>query len=397
MKGIFEEKISRLHTMSRKWDGLPQYFGTSDVLPFWVADMDFQAPIEVREEFQSYIEKGVFGYVMPPSSFYESIVNWLSKRHQWNISTESIIHSPGVLAGISMTLDAFTSSGDSIVIQTPVYPPFAFIIKSFGRNLLENPLIEKESGFYEMDLENLEEIFKKEKPAWFILCNPHNPVGRVWKEEELKKLADLCSKYGISVISDEIHGDLALGENKYIPFASVAEPLGVTVFTGSAASKSFNLAGLTTAFWIVSDVENRKKLQKSFARYEVKETNIFGIIGTQVCYEKCSYWLDELKQYLMYNAYYVNEMINYHAPGITANFPEGTYLSWLDCRGMNLSQEELKKFFIEEAKVALNDGTTFGKAGEGFMRLNFGCSREQLREGLERIIVAARSRKGWNQ
>lgn len=397
MKGIFEERFSRLHTMSRKWDGLSQYFGASDILPFWVADMDFQAPLEVREEFRSYIEKGIFGYVMPSPSFYEAIVNWFTKRHQWNISGEWIVYSPGVLAGISMTLDAFTSSGVSIVIQTPVYPPFAAIVKSFGRNLLENPLIEKESGFYEMDLENLETIFKKEKPSWLILCNPHNPVGRVWTVKELSELAALCSKYGVSVMSDEIHGDLALGEHKYTPFASIAQPLGVTVFTAAAASKSFNLAGLTTAFWIISDSEKRKKLRQAFERYKVNETNLFGILATQICYEKCSYWLDELREYLRYNAYYVNEMINYHAPGITANFPEGTYLSWLDCRGMNLSQGELKKFFVEEAKVALNDGATFGKAGEGFMRLNFGCSREQLREGLERIVSAARSRKGWNQ
>lgn len=397
MKGIFEEKISRIHTMSRKWDGLSKYFGTSNVLPFWIADMDFQAPLEVQEEFRSYIEKGVFGYVMPPSLFYETIVNWFLKRHQWNISEDWIVHSPGVLAGISMTLDAFTSPGDSIVIQTPVYPPFASIVKSFGRNLLENPLREKGSGFYEMDLEQLEEIFKNEKPAWLILCNPHNPVGRVWTEEELKNLATLCNKYEISVMSDEIHGDLTFGEHKYIPFASIAEPIGVTVFTGYAASKSFNLAGLTTAFWIVSNPDKRKKLVQSFERYEVTESNFFGIIATQVCYEKCDKWLDELRQYLMYNGYYVNEMINYHAPGITANFPEGTYLAWLDCREMNLSQEELKKFFLEEAKVALNDGTTFGKTGEGFVRLNFGCSRELLREGLERIISASRSRKGWNK
>lgn len=396
MKELFEKQILRKSTMSRKWDGLQENFGASeDIIPLWVADMDFAVPKEVQAAFAERVDHGVFGYVYPDQASRQAIVNWLQTRHQWQIKPEMISFTPGLLSGITMTLDTFTAPGDGIVIQSPVYPPFFAMVQTQGRKLLENPLIEGGEGLYQMDLDGLEEIFKNEQPQWMILCNPHNPVGRVWRKEELTDLAKLCAQYGVKVLSDEIHADLTLGDHKYTPFASIAEPLGVTVFTGYAASKSFNIAGLTTAFWIISDEAERKKFWSSFAKYKFNEPNLFGVIATQVCYEKCDYWLDGLREYLLRNAYYVNEMLNYHAPGIKANFPEGTYLGWLDCRELGLSQPELKKFFIEKAKVALNDGMSFGSAGEGFMRLNFGCSRALLREGLERIVEAARTQRGW--
>ena len=395
MRKIFEEQKFRKDTMSRKWDGLKQYFGTDDALPFWVADMDFEASNEIHKAFTERIEHGIYGYVTPEEKCYQSIEKWFLRRHQWQIPQESIIFSPGVLAGISMTLEAFSEVNSGVVIQSPVYPSFAEIIQKMGRRLIENQLYEADGGIYRMNLEELEDIFKKESPEWLIFCNPHNPVGRVWSKEELVDLAKLCAKYHVKVMSDEIHGDLALGANRYIPFASIAEPLGVTVFTGFAASKAFNVAGLTTSFWIVQDTDMKNKLWGAFEKYKITEPNLFGIIALQTCYDKCEFWLDELKEYLFSNAYYVNEMINYHAPGMKANFPEGTFLSWLDCREMGLSQEELKRFFIDEAKIALSDGRSFGRAGDGFMRLNFGCSRVQLREGLERIVAAARSKRGW--
>ena len=396
MKESFEQQILRQNTMSRKWDALQENFGASEgITPLWVADMDFGAPREMKEALQERINHGVFGYVAPNEACKNSIVQWLLSRHQWQISSDSLIFTPGLLGGITMALDAFTKPGDGVVIQSPVYPPFFAMVQTQGRKLIENPLVEEADGFYRMDLNHLEEVFKKEQPKWFVFCNPHNPVGRVWTEEELTEMAKLCAQYQVNVLSDEIHADLTLGEHKYTPFAKIAEPMGVTVFTGYAASKSFNIAGLTTAFWIVPNKEDRDQLWSSFGKYKFNEPNLLGLIATQACYEKCGYWLDDLRSYLLQNAYYVSEMLNYHAPGIKVNFPEGTYLSWMDCREMGLSQEELKRFFIEKAKVALNNGTTFGTAGEGFMRLNFGCPRSTLREGLERIVNAARAHRGW--
>lgn len=391
----FEHVIDRRNTMSTKWDTLNKVFGTADLLPLWIADMDFAAPEEVQNALLKRIEHGIYGYVGAMDSAKEAICHWLSRRHGWEIQANSLLFTPGVLGGISMTLDQFTKEGDGVVIQPPVYPPFAAIVRNLNRKLLENPLTETGIGEYQMDLAGLEDLFKKEQPQWLILCNPHNPIGRVWSRKELEELAYLCKKYQVSVLSDEIHADLVYGDRAYTPFALVAEPLGVTVLTGYAASKAFNLPGLTTSFWIISDLEKRKKVWSSFEKYKITEPNIFGILALEACYSKCEEWLDDLLQYLKMNAYYVNEMVNYHGVGMQVNFPEATYLSWLDCRGMGLSQEALKKFFVEEAKVGLNDGTTFGQVGTGFMRLNFGCPRSVLREGLEQIVSASRRRKGW--
>ena len=395
MKDICEKMISRTNTMSRKWDSLEKHFGHTDVLPLWIADMDFQSPEPVREALAKLACDGVYGYTDPNEKIFNSIVSWFSRRHQWDISPASIHFTPGVLSGITFALEAFSKSGDGVVIQSPVYPPFAGIPNGMERKPLLNPLVEKEPGHYVMDLNGLEDIFQTAKPKWMILCNPHNPVGRVWTEEELKSLAILCAQYGVGVISDEIHGDVVFAGHKYIPFAKIAEPLGVTVLTGFAASKTFNLAGLTTSVWIVNDPKVREGFWKTFQTYKVNEANLFGIVALQTCFDHCEDWLDGLNDYLRQNAYYVNEMLNYHAPGITANFPEATFMTWLDCREMNLSQEELKSFFLTKAKVALNDGTSYGSDGRGFMRLNFGCPREQLRIGLERIVGAARNEKGW--
>lgn len=391
----FDDVINRKNTMSTKWDNLEKVFGSKDLLPFWIADMDFAAPKEIKEVFSQRLDHGVYGYVGALEKTKSAIINWLSRRHQWNVEAGSLIFSPGVLSGITMSLDQFTQEGDGIVIQPPVYPPFAGIINNLKRRLLENSLIESETGEYQMDLPGLETIFKEERPQWLIFCNPHNPIGKVWTRSELEELAHLCARYDVSVLSDEIHADLVFGEKPYTPFALVAEPLGVTVFTGYAASKAFNLPGLTTAFWIISDPDKKQRVWSSFEKYKINETNLFGVLALETCYNQCEYWLEELLEYLKMNAYYVNEMINYHGTDMQVNFPEATYLSWLDCRSMGLTQEELKAFFIDEAKVALNDGTTFGRAGTGFMRLNFGCPRSLLREGLERIVNASRVRKGW--
>ena len=395
MESRFEKVHSREGTWSRKWDGRKAQFGTQDILPLWVADMDFKAPEIVKEALIERVNHGIFGYVHTDESVLEAICSWFERRHGWSFKKEDIVFTPALLPGISMTLEAFSKPGDGVVIQPPVYPPFAASPIGLKRKLLENCLKETQPGHYEMDLDNLEDILKKERPSWLILCNPHNPVGRIWTEEELLNLAKLCARYNVGVISDEIHGDLALGDRKYIPFAKLASPLGVRVLTGAAASKTFNIPGLTTAFWIVPDEKLRLGLVDRLQAYKVTETNLLGLVATKACYTHGEAWLDELKQYLFYNAYYVNEMLNYHAPGISANFPEATYLSWVDCRQLGLTDQKLQQFFVQEAKVGLNSGISFGNAGSGFMRLNFGCPRSTLRDGLERIVTAARDLRGW--
>ncbi|HEY8362248.1 MAG TPA: MalY/PatB family protein [Tissierellaceae bacterium] len=388
MKYNFDEVINRRNSNSVKWDVIEKVYNDKDILPMWVADMDFRSCDEIIKAIKERAEHGIFGYSMVPDSTYEAIINWAKKRYNWDIKKEWILFTPGVVAGFNLGIRILTKENDGVVIQPPIYPPFFRVIKNNHRTLVTNPLIVKD-GKYTMDFESLEEKLKVSKV--FMLCSPHNPVGRVWTREELNKLAELCLKHNVFVISDEIHCDLIYKGHKHINTASLSKEMEQNTITLIAPSKTFNIAGLYTSIAIIPNEEIRKKYQEEIEVLEIGHTSIFGIEALEAAYSYGEEWLEELLVYLEGNVDYAVDYINNRIPKIKVIKPEGTYLLWLDCRELGLNQEDLKKLMLEKAKVLLNDGETFGKEGEGFLRLNIGCPRVLLEEALKRIEDAVKT------
>jgi cystathionine beta-lyase len=386
MSQVFGTVIERKNTASWKWDELEKVFGTTDMLPMWIADMDFAAPPAVVEAVKVRAEHGIYGYATFTHSFYASIIGWMKRRHQWKIEEEWISITPGVVPAISIAVQAFTEPGDGIVIQPPVYPPFFRCVKANNRQLIENPL-KFENGKYQIDFEDLE---RKLSPAVkiLLLCNPHNPVGRVWSHDELGRLTQLCLKHKLLILSDEIHGDLIFQGYKHIPVAALGPEVAASTITFTAPSKTFNLAGLYTSATIISNPKLRRKFNALLEVLSVGEGNVFGIAACEAAYNHGEQWLGDLLAYLGGNADYLQHFLADKVPQIKMVKPESTYLAWLDFREFGLSGAELKDFLVRQAKVGLNDGLTFGKKGEGFARLNFGCPRSLLQEGLQRIEAA---------
>ena len=382
----FDTKIDRKNTNSIKWDFTEEFFGEEDLLPMWVADMDFKAPIEVINKIEERAEHGVYGYTSKPDSFYESIINWLDKRHNWKINKKSIMITPGVVPGINLSIMAYTEPKDKIIIQSPVYFPFFDAVKENDRTLINNPL-KKENGKYKIDYEDLKSKID-EDTKMIILCNPHNPVGRVWSKEELKELADICIENDIIVLSDEIHSDIIYEGSKHTPIASISEEMAERTITFMAPSKTFNVAGLSTAMTIIENKKMRKQFNKMLNKLHLSLTNVFGIVGLEACYKYGEDWLEDLKKYLQNNIDYTINFIEENIPEIKVNKPEGTFLMWLDFSGLSLSEDEIDKLLLKDAKVALNKGKTFGKGGEYHRRLNIGCPLETLKEALNRMEKA---------
>lgn len=382
----FDKVIERRNTHSVKWDNLDKSFGADDILPMWVADMDFPCPQPILDSIEKRNKHGILGYTTRPESLHESIINWMKKRHGWNIKKEWLVYSPGVVTSLNLSVMSFTRPGDSVIIQSPVYPPFFSVVKNNDRIIALNPLIE-ESGNYSIDFESLE----KEMAAgskMMILCSPHNPVGRVWTKSELDKLAQLCEKYGVLMVSDEIHSDLILPGNKHIPIATVSEYMKQNSITCIAPSKTFNIPGLTTSVAIIPNPKLRLKFLKTINRIGIGMSNIFGIVATEAAYTHGEPWLEELIKYLDDNVNYLLEYFNTNIPEIKVTKPQGTYLVWLDCRALNMDGKSLHRFMIEQGKIGLNNGLDFGPGGEGFLRINVACPRATLVEGLKRINKA---------
>lgn len=382
----FDKVIERRNTHSVKWDNLDKSFGADDVLPMWVADMDFPCPQPILDSIEKRNKHGILGYTTRPESLHESIINWMKKRHGWDIKKEWLVYSPGVVTSLNLSVMSFTRPGDSVIIQSPVYPPFFSVVKNNDRIIALNPLIE-ESGNYSIDFESLE----KEMAAgskMMILCSPHNPVGRVWTKSELDKLAQLCEKYGVLMVSDEIHSDLILPGNKHIPIATVSEYMKQNSITCIAPSKTFNIPGLTTSVAIIPNPKLRLKFLKTINRIGIGMSNIFGIVATEAAYTHGEPWLEELIKYLDDNVNYLLEYFNTNIPEIKVTKPQGTYLVWLDCRALNMDGKSLHRFMIEQGKIGLNNGLDFGPGGEGFLRINVACPRATLVEGLKRINKA---------
>lgn len=386
MKYNFDEVIDRSDNFSAKYDELEAKFGRSDLVSLWVADMDFRAAEPIMKAIRDRAEQGIFGYTSRPESYYGAMKNWYKTRYNWDMEKDHIIHSPGVVPTLSLIMKLFTEPGDKIIIQSPVYYPFFNVVKDNDRELLLNPL-KKVDGDYYMDFEDLEKKID-EKVKFLILCNPHNPIGRVWTKEELTKLGEMCIKNNITVIADEIHGDLVYDGKRYTPFASISEEFRVNSISCLSATKTFNIAGLQASFAVFPDKEMHDKFDEFLGILDIKRNNCFSLVAMEAAYAKGGEWLDQVLVYIRENMKFVKEYCEKHIPQIKANMPEGTYLVWLDCNELGLSDEALNDFFVNKARVALDGGSWFGDEGKGYMRLNVACPRATLEEGLDRIKEA---------
>ncbi|KXH86094.1 MalY/PatB family protein [Sporosarcina sp. HYO08] len=382
----FNKSINRLGTSSAKWDSTEELFGEMDLLPLWVADMDFKVPNEVLSAIQSQATHGIFGYTAKMDGYYDAVISWMRKRHQWKIKKEWICSSPGVVPALSLIVQAFSQPGDKIIVQPPVYYPFMKVIESHERQVVFNPLQYKNDR-YEMDFEDL--ISKiDDSVKMLFLCNPHNPGGRVWTKEELVRLGDICLAHNILVISDEIHSDLVFKPNVHTPFAAISEAFSTNSISCTAPSKTFNLAGLQSSNIIIQNESLREKFNVEIDKYFLGLTNTFGVIATEAAYNFGEQWLEECLDYVEGNLHFITEYFKTRLPSINVLPLEATYLAWIDCRELGLTAEELETLLLSKAKVALNQGYTFGPGGEGFVRMNLACPRHIIEKAVKQMEEA---------
>ncbi|PYG88256.1 cystathionine beta-lyase [Ruminiclostridium sufflavum DSM 19573] len=386
MKYDFDEIIDRKATFAEKHINLEKLYGTDKVIPLWVADMDFRVAQPIIDAMKERAENGIFGYTVRPDSYYDDVCDFQKRQKNWDIDKKLMSFSSGVMPSICMIIKELTNLKDKIIIQTPVYRPFYNAVKQAGRELLESPLKESD-GFFSMDYKDIEEK-AKQGAKYLILCSPHNPVGRVWSYDELKKLGDICLRCGITVISDEIHSDLILWGNRHIPFASISEELRKITITCFSATKTFNLAGLQSSIVVFPDEKLKQEFEQKWADFHVECNNCMSIAGTQAAFRYGDEWLEQLIEYIEGNVTFVLEYFYRYIPSIRPVRPEGTYLVWLDCRQMGLSGHELTRFMALKAGVAMSAGTYFGRNGEGFMRMNVACPRAVLEKALAQIRSA---------
>lgn len=386
MKYDFDCYVERRGSGSMKWDLLEERFGAGDLAPLWVADMDFRCPPEVCESLDCKVTHGVLGYPTVPDSLFDAVTGWQKKRHGWDVDREWVSWAPGVVAGLAFSLEAYTKPGDGVIIQTPVYPPFHETVELSGRRLVKNPL-KRENGRYTFDLEHLEKLVTPTCRT-LILCSPHNPVMRVWTREELTALADLAKRKDMLILADEIHQDIVYKDARHICFASLSEDAAKRSLTFVAPSKTFNLAGLASSVAIIPDESLRKRYQSVLQRFHLFRLNMMGLLATEAAYAKGGEWRDEMMEYMEGNRELVETYVRERMPKAKMDHPEGTYIFWIDFRGYGLKGDDLQKFLIDKAKVAMNDGRSFGTEGDGFARINIGTTRAQLEEGLERIAAA---------
>jgi len=385
----FDSVISRIGTSSLKYDERLNFFGTSDVLPLWVADMDFAVPAAVRDALMARAAHPVYGYTVYPESLYEALMVWLEGRHAWRVERDWIVMCPGVVPSLHAAIIALSKPDENVIVQPPVYAPFLAAPKSVGCRLLLNPL-KFEDGRYRFDLEHFERC-AIEGARLLMLCSPHNPVGRVWQPDELQALLEICRRYDVSVVTDEIHADLIYPGRHHTPLAKLGDGT-VKIITAIAPSKTFNIPGLGCSVLIVPDEKDRRAIAKAFGTLHVGAANPFSIVAFEAAYRGGVEWLDRLLVYLEETCLFVRTYIQQHLPLIKPIAPEGTYLLWLDCRAMNLNDKQLERFFIE-AGVGLSAGTIFGEQGSGFMRMNIGAPRSVIAEALEKIASAERMRR----
>lgn len=386
MKYNFDEIVPRRGTNSYKWDSA----GDADVLPMWVADMDFRTAPSVVEALKRRVEHGIFGYVRVPDTYYEAITGWFAGRHGWQIEKEWIIYTTGVVPALSAVIKALTTPGDKVIVQTPVYNCFFSSIRNNGCEVAANPLIYTD-GTYQMDFIDLERKAADPSVKVLLLCNPHNPAGRVWTKQELTRLGEICLRNNVWVVADEIHCELVFPGHTYIPFASVSEEFQMHSVTCTSPSKAFNLAGLQIANIVSADADIRMKINKAININEVCDVNPFGVEALIAAYNDGEEWLEELNQYLFANYHCLRAYFDKYLPEFPVMPLEGTYLVWVDCSTLKQSSEDIVKTLLEKEKLWVNEGNLYGEAGEGFVRINIACPRQRLIEGLNRMRRALSS------
>lgn len=382
-KHDFDELVDRRGTECKKWDNYPE-----DVLPMWIADTDFKCPQPVIDALVERARHGIYGYPTNCKNFEQSIVNWQKKRFGWDVDIDWVEFTPAVVPAIVYAMRAFTKPGDNVVIQMPAYHPFHDIIPHNGRHILGNELILKDDGSYEIDFENFEELLSKKRTTMFLLCHPHNPVGKCFTREELERMAALCLKHHVFVVSDEIHSDIVYKGGEHIPFGSLSKEAADNCIVCVNPSKTFNIAGVRTGAAIIPSRHNHDMFYAPLEDNKAYGRTVFGTLPVEVAYNECDYYADQLLEYLEGNLEYLYRFIAERIPRIKVTKTQATYLVWLNCKDLNMKPKQLNKFFLEEAKVAMNEGSTFGPGGTGFMRMNIACPRSRLVEALNRIEAA---------
>jgi len=379
----FDEIIPREGTNCIKYDGREWFFKTNEVLPLWVADMDFRTPDFIVDAIKKRADHEIYGYTFKPESYYNSIIDWMKRHYNWDIKKEWISFSPGVVAGLTLAIETFSKPGDEVIVQPPVYFPFFESVKGTKRKLVENPL-KLENGRYTFDFEDLKSKIS-DNTKLLLLCNPQNPGGMAWTKEELEELSAICLENNIMVISDEIHSDLVFEGHKHIPFATISEETANRSVVCMAPSKTFNVAGLSSSVVIIPNKTNFVRFERALSTGHLWMGNIFGTVALEAAYSSGDEWLEQMMDYIWKNYRFLENFISEKLPKVKVMKPEATYLIWLDFSEYGMNDQELFKFTIDKAKVGLNNGGRFGTGGEGWLRLNIGCPRSILEEGLQRL------------
>lgn len=384
MEYDFSRPTDRRGTDSYKWDSAPE----ADIIPLWVADMDFETFPGITEALQRRVAHGIFGYTRVPETYYEAVCRWFEKRHGWHINREDIIYTSGVVPAVSAVIKALTLPGDQVIVQGPVYNCFFSSIRNNGCEMVSNSLIyNKEELRYEIDFDDLERKLAHERARLMLICNPHNPGGRVWTRDELTRVAELCRKYGVRVVSDEIHCELTLYDNEYVPFGSLPDELSRGSITCCSPSKAFNTAGLQIANIVCRDAEVRNRIDRAININEVCDVNPFGVIALQAAYSDEGYeWLTQLRKYISANYDLLLERFARELPKCKVMRMEGTYLAWIDCSELHIPSDEIEEMLMHENKVWVNAGSMYGAEGAAFIRINMACTSELLNEGITRIV-----------
>ncbi len=384
----FDEKINRKNTDCLKFDFAKRRGMPEDVLPLWVADMDFKTSSLILDEIHKRVDHGIFGYTETQEKYFESVAGWLLKHHNMSIKQNWLVKTPGIVFALAMAVKAYTKEQDAVLIQQPVYYPFTEVIEDNNRMVISNDLVLGDDGKYHIDFADLEKKIVENHVKLFLFCSPHNPVGRVWTKAELKEISEICLKYNVIVVSDEIHEDFTFEGCKHIPFINVDERLKDNVITCTSPAKTFNLAGLQISNIFIPNGKLRTAFQKQIAAAGYSQLNTMGIVACEAAYKYGEEWYRELKKYLQKNLDFVRQYLNHELPQIKLVEPEGTYLIWLDFRELGLCERELEDLIVHKAGLWLDSGAIFGKAGAGFQRMNIATNRKLLKEALDRVKAA---------
>ena len=382
MQYDFDQVVDRSKNLSAKYDERVKKFGTDDVIPLWIADMDFRTAQPVIDALKARAEEGIWGYTARPASYFEAVKNWQKRRNGWDTDTALMSFSPGVVQTLSVMIRLYTPQNGNVLIQTPVYGEFYDMTELAGRHVIENQLVEQD-GTWTVDWADFEE--KLRSADIFLLCNPHNPLGIVWTEEELRRMMELCLKHHVLVVSDEIHSDLIFHGKKHIPTATLSPEIAANVITGISGTKTFNLAGLQASTVVFPNAHKKEVFDKFWMNMDIHRNNAFSSVAMEAALNEGEEWLEQLLEYISGNLDYIKEYFDTRIPLIRANIPDATYLVWLDCRKLNMTDQELKEFMIRKAGLGLNPGSDFTRALSGFMRLNAACPRATLEKALGQL------------